>query len=641
MSTCPTELKMGSGQYRSPCKIICVLCEKSDEDEITGPLSSKEKISAHQNCLLFASGIYCRNSPTYDDLFGFTVEDVTKERRRGKKLFCHHCKKRGATAGCDVKRCKHSYHYPCAIEARGRAKEDYTAGKYILFCELHDPDLKETSSVSLQGASTSGLCGSKRRRSVDNHGPRPDRSESNSSIGSSEASLSQKKNKDDVDPMFAPVESDAEECTPPKQHNQSTPDPKSKGPCEELSPSVTGSLNEGLTSDQKACGSADNPGELHGWSISDSSTCLSEVGTPRRKKIKYLESSDDESPNGTDPVVVPVVSDLDESVLPKQPNRVSDSRTWLLVETPRRKKIKYPDYSDDESPNGTDPVVVPVVSDLEDPKQPNSPPVPENTRPCEKLNSSTTGADDNDTDIDSEESQSLLSSEMYHTTVPFNVIVDSGPSAESEYSLELGSPVSAAPEAVCTSPGLVAAPEHEEAPSTSRTSPVTRAPTTDTVSPGTADSTPEQHNDSNGPSGQPGSPQHSRSEFIIEELPETSSPAGVSTSLDRATASDACHVNSTGSTQSNAVIFWTRCNQAGWTEEIFSELVSQLESLGERVQSQEASHQDYDVALKLLEASGHLPCIITQLEQDLAEQERDLQRKKAALRDARAVLGLI
>ncbi|XP_077072628.1 uncharacterized protein phf11 isoform X4 [Siphateles boraxobius] len=590
MSTCPTELKMGSGQYRSPCKIICVLCEKSDEDEITGPLSSKEKISAHQNCLLFASGIYCRNSPTYDDLFGFTVEDVTKERRRGKKLFCHHCKKRGATAGCDVKRCKHSYHYPCAIEARGRAKEDYTAGKYILFCELHDPDLKETSSVSLQGASTSGLCGSKRRRSVDNHGPRPDRSESNSSIGSSEASLSQKKNKDDVDPMFAPVESDAEECTPPKQHNQSTPDPKSKGPCEELSPSVTGSLNEGLTSDQKACGSADNPGELHGWSISDSSTCLSEVGTPRRKKIKYLESSDDESPNGTDPVVVPVVSDLDESVLPKQPN---------------------------------------------------SPPVPENTRPCEKLNSSTTGADDNDTDIDSEESQSLLSSEMYHTTVPFNVIVDSGPSAESEYSLELGSPVSAAPEAVCTSPGLVAAPEHEEAPSTSRTSPVTRAPTTDTVSPGTADSTPEQHNDSNGPSGQPGSPQHSRSEFIIEELPETSSPAGVSTSLDRATASDACHVNSTGSTQSNAVIFWTRCNQAGWTEEIFSELVSQLESLGERVQSQEASHQDYDVALKLLEASGHLPCIITQLEQDLAEQERDLQRKKAALRDARAVLGLI
>ncbi|XDV30410.1 hypothetical protein PO909_033339 [Leuciscus waleckii] len=448
MSTRPAELKMGSDQYRSPCKIICVLCEKSDENEITGPLSSKENISAHQNCLLFASGIYCQHSPTYDDLFGFAVEDVRKERRRGQKLFCHHCKKRGATAGCDVKRCKHSYHYPCAIEARARAIEDNTEGKYILFCELHDPDLKETSSVSLQEASTSGLCGSKRRRSADSHGPRPDRSESNSSSGSSEASLSRKKKKDDVEHMFAPVESDVEECTPPKQHNQSTPDPKSKGYVDLYSP-----INR-----------------------------------------------HDESPTGSDPVVVPVVSDLEESVLPKQPNQ--------------------------------------------------SPPVPENTR--------------------------------YVLCSEFTI---------SNYSLELGSPVSAAPEAVCTSPGFVAAPEHEETPSTSRTSPAPRAPTTDTVSPGTTDSTPERHHDSEGPSGQPGSPQHSRPDFNIEELPEPSSPAGVSTSLDRATASDACDVNSTGNTQSNAVIFWTKCNQAGWTKEIFSALVSQLGSLGERVQSQEASHQ--------------------------------------------------
>ncbi|KAK7169142.1 hypothetical protein R3I93_005210 [Phoxinus phoxinus] len=578
---------MGSDHYQLPCKIICVLCEKSDEDEITGPLSSKENISAHQNCLLYASGIYCQNSPTYDDLFGFAVEDVKTERRRGNKLFCHHCKKRGATAGCELKRCKHSYHYPCAINARARAIENNPPGRYILFCESHDPDLKDTSkcSVSLQGATTSGLCGSKRRRLGDSHGPRPDMGESNSSTGSSEASLSRKKN-NGVDPMFAPVESDVEECTPPKQHNQSTPDPRSKGPREERSPSVTGSLNGGLTSDQKACGSVDNPGELDDWSISLSPTGLPEVETPRRKKIKYLEYSDDESPTSTDPVVVRVVSDLEESVLPKQPNQ--------------------------------------------------SPPVPENTRACEKLNPSTTGADDNDTDIDSEESQSLLSSGMYHTTVPFNIMLDSGPSAESEYSLELGSPVSAAPEAVCTSPGFVAAPEHEETPTTSRTSLVPRAPTTDTVSPGTADSTPERHHDSECPSRQPRSLQYERPDFNVKELPEPSSPAGLSTSLDRATASDG-----TGSTKSNAVIFWTRCNQAGWTEEIFSDLVSQLGSLGERVQSQEASHQDYDVALKLLEASGRLPCIITQLEQDLEEQERDLQRKKAALRDARAVLGLI
>ena len=28
---------------------------------------------------------------------------------------CHKCKKRGATAGCEVGRCKKSYHYPCAV----------------------------------------------------------------------------------------------------------------------------------------------------------------------------------------------------------------------------------------------------------------------------------------------------------------------------------------------------------------------------------------------------------------------------------------------------------------------------------------------------------------------------------------------
>lgn len=52
MSARSAELKMGSDQYRSPQKINCVLCQKSDEDEITGPLSSKENISAHQNCLV-------------------------------------------------------------------------------------------------------------------------------------------------------------------------------------------------------------------------------------------------------------------------------------------------------------------------------------------------------------------------------------------------------------------------------------------------------------------------------------------------------------------------------------------------------------------------------------------------------------
>ncbi|XP_063049087.1 PHD finger protein 11 [Engraulis encrasicolus] len=82
----------------------CVLCQQSEEDSVTGPLATKEDVTAHHNCLLYASGIYCVNSPLFDDLFGFSVEDVRKEKRRGKRLRCVECKLPGATAGCEVKR---------------------------------------------------------------------------------------------------------------------------------------------------------------------------------------------------------------------------------------------------------------------------------------------------------------------------------------------------------------------------------------------------------------------------------------------------------------------------------------------------------------------------------------------------------
>ncbi|XP_016147793.1 uncharacterized protein [Sinocyclocheilus grahami] len=442
---------MGPEQFQSLNKIICVLCEKSDESETTGPLSSKESTSAHENCLLFASGIYSKNSPTYDDLFGFAVEDVKEEQRRGKRLV--------------------------NIIATAYAQHTLTASK--------------TSNIS----------------------------------------------------------------------------------------------------------------KIY-TSAYDSLVRWAEVETPRRKKIKRILDSDDESPTSTDRVVAPAMSNTKESMLPKQPSQSS--------------------------------------------------PVPEKTRPCEKLNPSTTEADDDDTDIDSDDSQSLLQPEMYHITVPCSILMDSGPSAESEYSLEPSSPAGAAPAAMCTSPGSVAAPELEETPSTSRTSPPPRAQTTDP--------TPNQDRASDGPTGQPGSPPHSSptvdvlavsisavqtlsllvqaSHLKSEQLPEPSPPAGVSSSPGRPAAADASDVGTTEKSQSSAAIFWTRCNEAGWTKEVFSELVSQLSSLGERVLSQEACHQDYDVALKVLLASGQLPCIFTQLEQDLEKQERDLQRKKAALRDAKAVLDV-
>ncbi|XP_042558907.1 PHD finger protein 6 [Clupea harengus] len=145
---------------RRPC---CLLCGKSEENSVTGPLATKDGITAHQNCLLYASGIYCKDSPEYDDLFGFSVEDVKQEGKRGKKLRCHSCKHRGATAGCEVKRCTRSYHYPCAVHSNADFIENQSNGLFQLFCEQHRQ--KANGSAQNDGATNQGE-GSKARQDV-------------------------------------------------------------------------------------------------------------------------------------------------------------------------------------------------------------------------------------------------------------------------------------------------------------------------------------------------------------------------------------------------------------------------------------------------------------------------------------------
>ncbi|XP_072300029.1 uncharacterized protein phf11 [Eucyclogobius newberryi] len=124
---------------------VCVLCQRSEENKITGALSSNGDVTAHQNCLLYSSGIFCRYSPAFDDLFGFSAEDVLSERQRGLKLGCSKCKKKGATVGCEVKRCKKSYHYPCAIQAQAQTFEDKKNGRFGLHC-FHCRDKSKTVS---------------------------------------------------------------------------------------------------------------------------------------------------------------------------------------------------------------------------------------------------------------------------------------------------------------------------------------------------------------------------------------------------------------------------------------------------------------------------------------------------------------
>nr|XP_046260069.1 suppressor protein SRP40 isoform X3 [Scatophagus argus] len=193
--------------------VFCVLCQRSEETRITGALSTKDQVTAHQNCLLFSSGIFCRDSPESDDLFGFSVKDVMIEVKRGSKLVCTRCKKKGATAGCEVKRCKRSYHYPCAVQEGAKTIEDEEKGSYGLYCFKHYQQKQENkSSVNGCASSTkphtsknpSQAGPSKRNTRSDSTAARPFVDSSDSSSSSSTKHLSYKRRLSCTDKHQAP-----------------------------------------------------------------------------------------------------------------------------------------------------------------------------------------------------------------------------------------------------------------------------------------------------------------------------------------------------------------------------------------------------------------------------------------------------
>ncbi|XP_022596739.1 PHD finger protein 11 isoform X3 [Seriola dumerili] len=215
-------------------KVFCVLCNRSEETKVTGALSTKDEVTAHQNCLLFSSGIFCRNSPEFDDLFGFSVEDVMTEVKRGSKLYCNRCKQKGATAGCEVGRCKKSFHYPCAVQERAEITEDPDNGKYGLFCfKHHSQSSKYNGPVNGHGTSKNPseagtsqkpdlfaavtqtrICTPRRL----NFNDRQEESRSKYKPAAKTRRISDSSHSDDNEPntemeIFAPLESDIDETT--------------------------------------------------------------------------------------------------------------------------------------------------------------------------------------------------------------------------------------------------------------------------------------------------------------------------------------------------------------------------------------------------------------------------------------------
>ncbi|KAI5072519.1 hypothetical protein GOP47_0012625 [Adiantum capillus-veneris] len=117
---------------------VCVFCRSSKSSQITGPMMHynregtplkepelKEKIvHVHKHCAEWAPDVYF-------------VEDQAKnlhvEVARGLKIKCSSCGKRGAALGCCIKRCRKSYHYPCARALSCRWEEEC----FIMLCPEH------------------------------------------------------------------------------------------------------------------------------------------------------------------------------------------------------------------------------------------------------------------------------------------------------------------------------------------------------------------------------------------------------------------------------------------------------------------------------------------------------------------------
>ncbi|KAM9487087.1 uncharacterized protein phf11 isoform 1-T1 [Clarias gariepinus] len=501
--------------------LCCVLCNRGDETGITGPLSCKQNVAAHQNCLLFASGIYCKSSPTFDDLFGFDVEDVRNECRRGRKLKCSYCKKSGATAGCEVKSCKRSYHYPCIQKARAIPAENQSEGIYTLYCEKHNQGTNNVGDPKVLPFSS------------------PDTSEQENSRGGSEPNWTSP-----VEPSCSMVLSST----------------KLQNPLDLLFP------------------------------LNDCETPKRRSPNRKRKHLTYFSDSDE-----TQDIMTPLeLEDNTRQMQNKEPTPDSENR---------RRDCKEPRQEVARAPNG---------DEAEDEAK-------------------------SDSDLDS---PSLLPPEFRHDNIPFTVIADSGPSIESvtenspdpcspDAPREGETPLRKLDQSVCGK-AIDKITEQPNLPVLSSPPPFIIGKSFTVIKKELFDIEEKRCSSRNVPPLQ-----------IADKLPgshdhplDLTAPAGCSTAQVQVTQP----VGRADVSDMSASIFWRRCNEMGCTEGIFTELTRQLTSLAEKVQNQHATQQDYAVSLRILQASGRLPAIYKQLEQDLNDQERELQKKKEALRDAKTVL---
>ncbi|XP_037646433.1 uncharacterized protein phf11 isoform X1 [Sebastes umbrosus] len=535
-------------------KVSCVLCQLSEETKTTGALSTKDEVTAHENCLLFSSGLFCRNTPQFDDLFGFSVEDVLDEVKRGNKLICNKCKKKGATAGCELKRCKRSYHYPCAVQERAKIFEDADQGKFGLYCINHCPDKTHENNGCVNGHPSSST--------------KPRTSKNPSEAGSSkvfclacekvEGNISLESLSNSIAMLYCDKHAPTSQKRNTNGDSTTAGRPSSHGSDSNSSSSATGS------SSKKRLSFRDN-----------------QEGTPSKQKCKSrnLVVSDDSSDSGkAEPdsemaIFAPLETDIDDSA-----NSV-----------PEPKLIR----KDTERPTGSA-----SGNQLEDENRDGN-------------------KDKDDTMIPSDaESESLLLPVSTGLAVPWAAVsTQTAPTLLPECKTE------------------VEVVQRKDEGSSPEQSPVHR-PDQHTAGP----PVPQQSSD-----GLPPSPYHSKPCSVSRSPPWTSS-AMSSAPLELICVS----LQSSPSTPMeplseqepiiDSTSFWKSCNAAGCTQAVFTGFINEMNDISSRIQTDQASQEDYDFALTVLTASGKLTELVAKQQEELQRKQMELQKVTAAMEEVISAL---
>ncbi|GFO07348.1 G2/m phase-specific e3 ubiquitin-protein ligase [Plakobranchus ocellatus] len=138
---------------------VCQFCLSSEENEVDlGPFHEKNGVTVHYYCMLLSSGLIQTTRPSdRTSLLGFTLPDISRELRRGNRLTCCFCHKKGATIGCNIHNCRKAFHLSCG---RQNGTMHLFFDTYKSFCAEHwsHPGLEMGSPLRKRPRDICSIC---------------------------------------------------------------------------------------------------------------------------------------------------------------------------------------------------------------------------------------------------------------------------------------------------------------------------------------------------------------------------------------------------------------------------------------------------------------------------------------------------